>query len=207
MKRRLFTNPIIALTVVLLLNACTTGGMREDQSGQLGQTQAESPADIYVNLGIAYMREGQSDIALQKLHRGLDLDPDNAQAHNVIAILYERLGQSEKASEHYQDAVRLAPKNPYIHNAYGSYLCKQKKYSEADTSFNQALKNPLYTTPWIALTNAGICKLQDENIDQAETYLRQALTLDARFAPALEQMAKVTFLRQNYLSTRAELQR
>ncbi len=39
----------------------------EDETGELGRERVASPAYIYVQIGIAYMQEGQFAIALRKL--------------------------------------------------------------------------------------------------------------------------------------------
>ena len=194
------------LVLALLIAGCQTAGVRDD-AGALGVQTDESPADIYVQLGLAYMREGRYDIAMRKLKHGLELDPRHAQANNVLGVLYERLGEHEQAADYYQKALRLAPKNPYIRNAWGSFLCKRGRYSEADEQFNLALQNPLYETPWIALTNAGICARKVPDLAKAERYLRKALTLNKTFPSALYQMALISHKQGKGLSARAYLER
>ncbi len=197
---------VAMFSLVLLFSGCQTANVR-DNTGDLGVQTAESPADIYVQLGLAYMQEGRYDVALRKLKHGIELDPNHAQAHNVLGVLYERLGETEEAETHYRKALRLAPKDPYIRNAWGSFLCKQGKYREADEQFDLALKNPLYETPWVALTNAGICARQIPDTKKAETYFRKALTLNKTFASALYQMARISLEKGNALTARGYLER
>lgn len=193
------------LVLALTLSACaTTGG---DATGNLGVDKGESPAQIYVEMGIAYMRDGQDSVALKKLRRAIEVDPENAQAHNVIAILYERLGENELATKHYDRAAALDPRDPYVRNARGSFFCKQAKYETALEEFELALDNPLYPTPWVALTNAGLCSRLAGDAEQAENYLRRALTRNPRYAPALLKMAEISFDQNNALSARAYLER
>ena len=100
---------LLATLAMMLLGCGKSASYKEgeDETGELGRVQEESPADIYVKLGIAYMREGQYAIALRKLKQGLEADQDSAQAHNVIALLYERLGEAQLAQQHYSQAVEL----------------------------------------------------------------------------------------------------
>ena len=117
----------LALLTLALVGCATPGGVVDDEhvTGQLGSERSKSPATLYVEMGIAYMRDGQPAVALKKLKKAISLDPKNAEAHNVIAILYERLGENELAGEHYARAVKLQPQDPYIRNAQGSFFCKQ----------------------------------------------------------------------------------
>ncbi|MCG8428951.1 MAG: type IV pilus biogenesis/stability protein PilW [Chromatiales bacterium] len=205
------------ITLLLLatstLMACTTGGVRtdglqDDSTGNLGQVQGVPGAgDIYVKLAVAYLKEKQLDVALVKAKQAVQIEPTNTQAHNVIALLYERLGEYPLAERHFNRALELQPKNSYVLNAFGSFLCNRKRYDEADGLFQRALSNPLYKTPEIALTNAGVCMVRVPDLNRAERYFRTALESNPRFPPALFQMAQVSYRKEQYLSVRAYLQR
>jgi type IV pilus assembly protein PilF len=194
------------LMLTALLCACATTGMN-DTTGNLGVERRDSPAKIYVEMGIAYMRDGQDAVALKKLRRAIEVDPDSPDAHNVLAILYERLGESEQAAKHYGRASALDPRDPYIRNARGSFFCKKGEYESALQEFDRALENPLYNTPWVALTNAGLCSERAGNKVKAEDYYRRALTMNNRYAPALFQMAELSLEQHNDMSSRAYLER
>ena len=199
---------ITALLLSLLISGCVTQPIDEEGTTEdIGQERKKSPADIYVQLGIAYMQEGQYQTALKKLRRGLAVDDKNADVHNVMALLYSQLNQTEKASDYFDKAISLRPKDPYIRNARGTHYCKLGRYADADADFNVALDNPLYDTPWVALTNAGLCSLRQQNVNGAETYFRRALTRNSQYPFALEQMAEIMFQQENYLSARAYLER
>ncbi|MCU7858693.1 MAG: tetratricopeptide repeat protein, partial [Candidatus Thiodiazotropha sp. (ex Lucinoma kastoroae)] len=145
------------LLMVLLIVGCSSQEKVADTTGNLGLEKRASPAKVYVEMGMAYMREGQSAIAMQKLKKALDVDDEFSEAHNVIAILYEQLGERDRAGKHYDRAVELDEHDPFIRNARGSYYCRRGKFEEAGLDFQRALSNPLYPTPWVALTNAGLC--------------------------------------------------
>jgi type IV pilus assembly protein PilF len=193
------------LSLMLLLSACQSQQVKEESS--VLQGVEKSPADVYVSLGVEYMNRGMNDVALDKLQMALRVDRSSSNAHNVIAVLYDRLGESVLAGKHYENAVRLSPGNSSAQNNYARYLCGTKKYDLADQHFNKALKNPLYKSPLLALTNAGTCAWQAGNLDKAEAYYRTALQQNKRFAITLLQMAGLKFEQQNYLSVRAYLQR
>jgi type IV pilus assembly protein PilF len=203
-QQRLGLFVIVFLSAIL--SACATVGGK-DTTGNLGVDRGESPAKIYVEMGIAYMRDGQDAVALKKLRKAIEVDPQNPAAHNVLAILYGRLGENDLAAKYYDKAAALDPKDPYIRNARGSYFCKQKNYDKAIQEFDLALDNPLYSTPWVALTNAGLCSERAEDIVKAEKYYRRALTANARYGPALYRMAELSFDQQSDLSARAYLER
>lgn len=196
-----------SLLLALLVAGCATTGGGGDTTGNLGVERRDSPGKIYVEMGIAYMRNGQDAVALQKLRRAIEVDEQNPEAHNVIAILYERLGETELAERHYDRAAKLDPRDPYIRNARGSFFCKRDRYDEADHEFQLALANPLYSTPWVALGNAGLCAERAGDKPKAENYYRRALSANQRYAPVLFQMAELSFEAQKVMSARAYLER
>ncbi|MES9993049.1 MAG: type IV pilus biogenesis/stability protein PilW [Candidatus Thiodiazotropha sp.] len=192
---------------VLILSGCTTLQQSTDTTGNLGREKRSSPAKIYVEMGMAYMRDGQSAVALQKLTKALEVDEKSAEANNVIAILYEQLGESDRAGKHFDRAVELDARDPYIRNARGSYYCRLGRYDVALQDFEQALANPLYPTPWVAMTNAGLCLERAGDDAKAENFYRRALSASATYPVALIQMAEVSLQQDKDLSARAYLER
>lgn len=210
--RPLFPRMALLLLLPLVLAACQERALTRndgrDATGGLGSgAPRQSAADVYVELSSAYLREGSLGEALKNANKGVLVDPSSSNAHNMIALVHQRLGQGELAESHYRKAVALDPDNPYVLNSFGSFLCTQGLYDDADTYFRRAVGNPLYRTPWLAWHNAGVCALKRERRESAETYFRNALKSNARFAPALLQMADISLQQENYMSARAYLQR
>lgn len=202
----------MALIVVIALFAggCAQTGVKPDgvdTLGALGRLDRNSPADVYVQLAVEYMRERQFGEALKNAKKAVIVDPKRSSAHNVLGLIYQRLGESTLAEKAFQEAIRLDPRDPYALNAYGSFLCNDQRFKEADTMFQRAVENPLYSTPAVALTNAGLCAQNAGDLARAEANLRRALRANKRFAPALLAMANITLERDNPLSARAYVQR
>lgn len=190
----------ISLTLAIALSACNQANTRQEE-------QTHSPAEVNVELGLLYMREGQKSIALEKFQKAIEQNPNLPAAHNAIAVLYENLGETDKADSHYRRALSLDPKDSQAHNNYGSFLCKEKRWDDAEEHYLKAAANPLYETPELSYTNAGTCAFTAKDVAKAEKYWRKALELNPRFPPALMQMARLEVAQQNYLSARAYLQR
>lgn len=188
---------LISSIIALVLSACST----------VATQQHEKAAGINVQLGISYLNEGKLELANAKLERALKEDPDSALGHWSYALLQQRLGNNASAEEHFRKAVDLDPKDSMAHNNYGIFLCEQGRLKEADQQFQQAVKNPLYAYPESAYSNAGMCAQKGANVEAAETYYRQALKKNPRYAPALFQMTKLSFERGHYLQSRAFAQR
>jgi len=198
---RLLFLPLL-LTTLLTLAGCNAAKEQSETGYEPGKL-----AEVNVQLGIAYMQEGQNEVALKKLKSALELDSSYPMAHNMLGVLYERLGKLDQAEQHYRRSVSLAPEDPLILNNYGQFLCQRGRYAEAEKEFLAAIANPLYTTPEVAYTNAGTCIGQSGDASRAEDYYRQALQSNPKMPTALLRMAQISHGKKSYLSARGYLQR
>ncbi|MDX1251262.1 MAG: type IV pilus biogenesis/stability protein PilW [Gammaproteobacteria bacterium] len=187
--------------LVLTLAACAPSPARK------AAEQAESPAQAYTNLGLAYLQQGNRKLAVEKLQRALEADPDFPAAHHYIAEAYQQSGQMDKAEQHYQRAVKLDPSDPMLQNNFGAFLCGRGNYEGAEKQFLSAAKNPRYETPELAYENAGMCSQRVPDAQKAEQYFRAALEINAKLPGSLYQMAALNYDKKNYLPARAYLQR
>jgi len=187
-----------ACAIALLLSACVTVDPAEDNF--------EAASKINVQLGIGYLQQNNMVLASDKLTKALTQDPKSASAHNAYAMLQERLLEKEKAEEHYKIATELDPENSQAANNYGAFLCKNNREAESEAYFLLALKNPLYSTPEYAYTNAALCLIQIKEVDRAKIYLRKALAANSNFPTALITSAELFFDDQNFKGTRVIMQ-
>lgn len=191
---------VLVLTALLLLPAC---------SGTPAKSEGENrkAAETNTALGRQYMDRGQYEISLEKLKRAVSYDKTYAPAHTMLGVLYETIGETESAEEEYRLAVHHDPTDGDVNNNLGAFLCGIGKRKEADQYFLAAVKDPFYSTPEIALSNAGSCALARGDLDKAEEYLRESLRIDARLASSLLSMSEVSFQQGSFLRARAFLQR
>lgn len=194
---------LVALTAMLV--ACQSSAPKK--AGAQSVEDRQKLAEINTQLAIAYMRDGDNELALRKLEKAIEADPKSVGAHNALALLHTRLGETEKAERNYKSALALDPRNPAALNNYGQFLCQQKRFDEGQARFAEAVKNPLNRTPESALTNAGLCALQAKDPTAAEQHFRAALQAVPELAPALLAMAQLSYDQQNYLQARGYYQR
>jgi type IV pilus assembly protein PilF len=188
---------LTALALVLTLGACAHRQPKPADSS-LGLDAQSSPGDVYVELAAEYFRLGQMDSAVRRAEQGVSEDPKNPRAYYVLALIYQRLGENERAEKNFKQALELSPKNPEFLQAYGVFQCAQGRYAEADAQFAKALENPIYSTPWVTLYNAGTCAALAGNGTKSEEQFRRAASANPRYGPALFKMAEFEYNRGNY---------
>jgi len=164
-------------------------------------------AQFNLQLAVDYFRQGDLNQAKEKLDRSLEQDSRSATAHSTAGFLYDRLGETSKAEHHFERAVSLDPKNPEIRNNFSVFLCRHNKYARGEKQALEAISDPLYRTPEIALFNAAQCVQGAKDMKRAEAYFRRALAVQPRFAPGLLAMAQLEFQAQNHLPARAFIER
>jgi len=188
---------------VVLLTACAS----QQQQDPYKESDKRRAAVSNTSLGLEYMNRGQYEVALGKLKKAIREDPTYAPAQTVLAVLYERIGEQELAAKHYKKAYEADPNDGDVNNNYGVYLCQVGRETEATEHFLKALNDPFYSTPSIALTNAGSCALRNGDLIAADKYLRDALKIEPDLPDALMNMARLSFEQKNYLTARAFIQR
>ena len=191
------------LLILMFLSACSSSQPADPNAKTDGRKAAESNTQ----LGLEYMNRGQLEVSMGKLKKAINDDPSYAPAHTVLAVLYERLGEQQLAGKHYLKAVQADPGGGDVNNNYGVFLCKNGNEQEAITHFLTALDDPFYISPAVALANAGSCAMNNDMLEDADSYLRKALKYDPGFPDALLSLATLNYRQENHLGARAFLQR
>lgn len=190
-------------TCFLLLTGCisTTTGPAPTEANNA------DAADLNYQLGARYYQNGNFELARDRLLLSLELDPQNAIAHSTLALTYEALGNLRLARQSYEQAVRTGPRNFDVQNTYAVFLCNQRDFEAAQKSFEKAANHPENDNGEVTLTNAGVCMVQKPDLVAAERFFRLALDRKSNYAEALLQLSLLKYSQEDYLGSRAFLQR
>ena len=175
---------LAAGALALLFAACVTA---EHPS------KARDAAAYNVQLGIAYLHQGDVALAKDKLDRALAEDPGSADVHSARAMLFERMHNPDKADAEFRTSLRLAPHDPQVVNNYAVYLCQNGRTEEGVRHFEEAAHNALYRTPEAAYTNAGVCLRAAKRDEEARADFGRALRIRPNFAEAVYQLTELQF--------------
>jgi len=144
---------------------------------QVQETPAPTRAQIRADLAAGYYERGQMEVALQELKEAVKLDPSNPKIYNVYGLVYAMLAQDRDAELNFRRALEIAPNDSEIRHNWGWYLCTHGRARESIAEFDLAVRNPLYRSPEVALTNAGKCAASVGETKRAEDYYRRALAV------------------------------
>jgi type IV pilus assembly protein PilF len=193
------------LTAIILCAGCA--GTDETDTAPRTEKARMTAAETQVTLGVGYLQQGRTELALERFQRALKFNPRSSNAHTSLGVLYEQISRPDLAEKSYKRAAELEPKKGALRNNFGQFLCRTQRYAEADREFKAALDDPFYATPVTAAINAGKCAKLAGNNDEAEKYLRTALTRSPDAKEVFLPLAGLSFERGEFMRARAFLQR
>lgn len=143
MKRAFTTSSVVLVALLLLVMGCRSGG------GDL------SNADTQRRFGVRMARMNLWREAMFRFRRATEIEPDNAMAHNNLAVAYEATGDFDSAAREYREALRLDRSNQYIQKNYSRFVeftQKAKKRETTPATTTAAATTTTATTPTTATT-------------------------------------------------------
>lgn len=173
MYLRLLAAMIISL---ILITGCVTKVINSDGSVQSTTVDNKKLSETYVDLAIEYQGHDAPQVALERVNLAISTNPKNPRAYMVRAMIYEAIGKANLAEDDFKEALDLNNKYSEAYVNYAVFLCKQKRYKEAENKFMIALDNPLYVTPEVGYYNRGNCFYQENKIESARMDYLKALT-------------------------------
>jgi len=200
-------NSIVRNSLVVLLAASVAACVSTTSGPEKPKPTPGAAAHSHYTLGAQYYRNGNYELARDRLRQSIEFDSSRALTWTTLALTYEALGNERLAEESYESAVRVAPRDFDVLNTYAVYLCRKQRYDDAQRYFDRAIRAPENDYAEITLTNAGVCMAQRPDVAAAEGYFRQALERNRNYAEALLQMSVLKFSAEDYLTARAFLQR
>ena len=164
-------------------------------------------AQLHAEIAAGFYERGQMEVALQELAIATKLDAKNPKIYNVYGLVYAMLGEDSKATANFQTALELAPNDSEIRQNWGWYLCTHGKARESLAEFDVAVRNPLYKTPDIALTNAGKCAVEIGDGRRADEYFRRALSVNPNNSTAAYSLSLLAYRENRLDEARAVMRR
>lgn len=195
----------LVLLIILLAGCVQTGERKLTQEQK--REHAQRSAKLHTELSAEYYHRGQYKVAIEEVEEAFQADPNYAPAFNMLGLINMSLHADEKARKNFEQALNISSNDSEIHNNYGWFLCQRfpEKMDQAIEHFMTALSDPLYPTPEISYTNAGICELKRKNFSAAKDYFNNALSISRAYSPALIGLIEVDFNSGNLKEAKSKL--
>jgi len=174
----------------VILAACsTTISHNSDNLGQKATPQKQAATNV--QLAIEFMKLNKMAQSRDTIERAMKEDPSSADVQLTAGIIYERLDNIKAATKAYAAAARIGKNDPNVQNTYAGFLCRTGKAAEGEKLFVEVSRNGVYTTPEVALVNAGVCVSSIGDLVDAERYFNRALMVRPNMPEAMVQLGNV----------------
>jgi type IV pilus assembly protein PilF len=187
---------MVSLLIVLLAGCVATGP--ESPTADSGPIIADvgeprNRARVHTELAALYYQRGNMTVALQELRTATVADPSYAPAHSMLGLVYLDLREHQLAEQSFDRALSLSPNDADINHNYGWFLCQTKREADSIKYFLQALRNPLYSSPWRSYSAAGVCSLRNDNVKDAEEFFQRTLRMEPDEPVALLRLGEIRY--------------
>jgi tetratricopeptide (TPR) repeat protein len=151
---------------------------KHDEESSVIQIQASIKREprnstLYINLGQAYWKNGDSQQAFDAFKQALTLAPASAEAHNWLGAFLMGRGNLPDAISELRKAVSLDPKYARAYTNLGSALAKSSDLAGAVSAFQKALA--LEPNNWTAHLNLGLALRENGDSAGALVHLRRVV--------------------------------
>jgi tetratricopeptide (TPR) repeat protein len=140
---------------------------------------------VNMRLAAEFLKLGMISESLSQAEEATKKDPKNIDAHLLLGGLYSSMKLYPKAMDQYQYVMKLSPANTEAPLYIGALYSEQKQSDKAVQYFESLLKNPEYTTPFMAHYYIGRVRMEQPEAKyqkQAEASFKTALKLKPDFA-------------------------
>jgi len=133
-------------------------------------------------LGAALKQIGKINESLVVSQKSVQLEPQDAEAHNNLGNTLKDLGKLKEAEASFRQAIEIKPELAEAYSNLGNTLQKQGRFKEAEASFRQAIAlKPDYVR---AHNNLGNTLQKQGRFKEAEASYRQAIKLKPDYVRA-----------------------
>jgi type IV pilus assembly protein PilF len=191
---------VLVRGLLLLLAGCagTPEAPEHDTGTIIGEVgDPRNRAKLHTELASMYYSNGNLGVALEELRAAASADANYAPAHGMYGVVYMQMKDRTRAEASFERALRLAPNDGDINHNYGWFLCQTDREPESVKYFLQAVRNPLYPTPWRSYSAAGVCTMKTKQPKDAETYFERALRLEPDEPASLLNLGQIRFQQGN----------
>ena len=132
-------------------------------------------AQARIDLGAAYLVEGQTELAIATLEDAVKLDRRNIDGWNQLGMAMMKRGEHERSEAAFRKGLKLNAEDASINLNYAYLLINLDRSEEAIERLEAALHDLSFREPAKVLNNLGFAFYTQGRYGSAETRLREAV--------------------------------
>lgn len=162
-------------------------------------------AESRIELGLAYLEEGQWERARHHLETAVQIAPKYYRSRLSFAHYLQAVGEEQQAELQYKMALRHSPKNGDVYNNYGVFLCREARFDDAQRAFAQAIVQPQYYSLSATYENAALCALKAGDKNDAKVWFKKAIAHEPNRPIATLKLAELETAENEFDEARSRL--
>ncbi|HET8711824.1 MAG TPA: type IV pilus biogenesis/stability protein PilW [Spongiibacteraceae bacterium] len=186
----------VAVVIAAVLSACVT----TETGGFEDKKDPKKAVEYLVQAARGYIQQGTWEAAKRHLKSALDIDSQNPDANEALALVFWRTGEFEQADKYFREAVSDASGSDVsrIRNNYAAYLYDRQRYGDAEGQLEKVAEDLLYDKRPEAFLNLGMVRVKLKKYAQAKDVLERAALMDRNNPLVMFQLAEVYYQLEQY---------
>lgn len=191
MKKPTSVGKIAALSrvAVVVSLALLVGCVSTSDSRFINNTDESEALRKYTELGLAYIKQGNTVDAMPPLKRALEIDSNSAKVHAAFALLFQIERDMPLAETYFNKALKYSDgvERTRIRNNYANFLFRVDRLIDACDQLLLASEDAFYERRSQVFENLGVCYQRlGKSSDALDAYERAISIDDTRSKAVLE---------------------
>ncbi|MCH8497241.1 MAG: type IV pilus biogenesis/stability protein PilW [Marinobacter sp.] len=171
----------ITVTALVAISGCVT----TTDNPFAREVDRQKAEENFVQLGLAYIAQGNLDRSRFHLNRALEINPRSAGGLSAMGLLYQLEGEPELAEEKFRESLRHDPNFTRGRVFYGAFLFGDQRFNDARDQFARASRDTGYSDRAAVFFNLGRVEQELGNREAAAQAFRRATELNRNDARSL----------------------
>lgn len=163
-------------------------GMAAIEAFKMTLIYDQNSPTVNMRLAAEYLKQGMISESLTQAEDAVKKDEKNVDAHLLLGGLYSSMKLYPKAMDQYHTVLKLDPSNMEAPLYIGALYSEQKQSDKAVKYFESLVKNPDYTSPYLAQYYIGRVRMEQPEPKYqkaAEEALKKAIHMKPDFSDAV----------------------
>jgi protein O-GlcNAc transferase len=156
-------------------------GMTGDEAREISEYERAAALglsrwDLFLNLGIAFLVNGNLPAATDALRHAVRLDPEQPEPHYNLGLVYEQRNLLIEAEQEMLTTLRLEPERLDARNMLGVIYARQGKKAEASAQWSALLRK----APGYGAARTNLAIIEGKPVDGHTGAFAREATIPAR---------------------------
>lgn len=145
----------------------------------------------FILMGLLKHKQGKFEESIEYFQKSLELNSNDPETNNNLAVCYSNLGNYEKAIEYIEKAIAIEPNSHLLYNNLALQHRHMQNFEKAIANLKKAIEIKDNEVSWGML---GGCYGETKQLAEAEKCFEKALVINPNFAAAHVDLACIYHL-------------